>query len=153
MSRLFLIAVVLGLLSSSLLAENNGREEGTIVRMRMTDCMAPRHGFMNSMSGAMPPAAEQCPEYVMVTDRVVYVISGKSSDQLVPLAESTRFHFQNNEVLIRIDDAKKESRFRVKAMVLRPEWDRSQRMEEAEAAAAIAAHRSLEGPMLVGARP
>jgi hypothetical protein len=153
MSRLFLMVVVLCSLSSSLLAEKNGREEGTIVRMRMTDCMAPRHAFMSSMSGATPPAGEQCPEYVLVTDKVVYVISGKSSDQLVPLAESTRFHFQNNEVLIRVDDARKESHFRVKAMVLRPEWDRSQEMEEAEAAAAIVAHRSLEGALLAGTRP
>ena len=66
-------------------------------------------------------------------DKVVYVISGKSSEQLIPLAEVTRFRLQKNEMLIRIDDASKESHFHIKAMVLRPEWDRNQMLEEAEA--------------------
>ncbi len=83
---------------------------------------------------------------------MVYVISGKSSDQLVPLAETTRFHFQNNEVLIRIDDARHESHFHVKEMVLRPEWDRSQQLEEAEAVAAMTTRRHLEGTALVSNR-
>jgi hypothetical protein len=61
------------------------------------------------------------------------VINGKSSDQLIPLAEITRFRLQKNEMLIRIDDASKESHFRIKAMLLRPEWDRNQMLEEAEA--------------------
>ena len=153
MKGLFLIVVLLCSLSCSLLAENSGRAEGTIIRMRMTDCMAPRHMFMSSVSGAAPPAEEQCPEYVLVTDKVVYVISGKRSDQLLPLAESTRFHLQKKEVLIRIDDASRESHFRVKAMVLRPDWDRSQEIEEAEAVAGIAAHRQLEGTVLVSNQP
>jgi hypothetical protein len=68
-----------------------------------------------------------------VADKVVYVINGKSSDQLIPLAEVTRFRLQKNEMLIRIDDASKESHFRIKAMLLRPEWDRNQMLEEAEA--------------------
>jgi hypothetical protein len=33
---------------------------------------------------------------------------------------------QKNEMLIRIDDAAKESQFHIKAMALRPEWDRIQ---------------------------
>jgi hypothetical protein len=68
-----------------------------------------------------------------VADKVVYVINGKSSDQLIPLAEVTRFRLQKNEMLIRVDDASKESHFRIKAMLLRPEWDRNQMLEEAEA--------------------
>jgi hypothetical protein len=81
-----------------------------------------------------------CPEYVLVADKVVYVISGKSSDQLIPLAESTRFHIQKNELLIRIDDAPKESHFHIKAMVLRPDWDRTQMLQEAETSAVISRH-------------
>jgi hypothetical protein len=81
-----------------------------------------------------------CPEYVLVGDKVVYVISGKTSDQLIPLAETTRFRLQKNELLIRIDDASKESHFHIKAMVLRPEWDRNQRLEDAEATAMISHH-------------
>ena len=135
----------------SLAAENRNREDGMIVRMRMADCVSPHHAFMNTMSGAaQAPTGELCPEYVLVTGKVVYVIVGKTSDQLVPLAETTRFRFQNNEVLIRVDDAKRESRFHVKEMVLRPEWDRNQKIIDAEAVAVM--HRHMEGAVLVDAR-
>jgi hypothetical protein len=122
-------------------AQTRGSQQGTIVRMRMTDCLGPQHGFMAAMSGSgKVETGELCPEYVLVTNKVVYVISGKSSEQLIPLAEETRFRLQKNEMLIRIDDADKESRFRIKAMVLRPEWDRNQMLEEAEANAMISHH-------------
>ena len=124
-----------------LFAQNHTHQQGTIIRMRMTDCMGPQHGFMAAMAGgAAVQATEICPEYVLVADKVVYVISGKSSDQLIPLAETTYFHLQKNELLIRIDDSMKESHFRIKAMVLRPEWDRSERLHEAEASAMISHH-------------
>ena len=71
---------------------------------------------------------------------MVYVIGGKTSEQLIPLAEETRFRLHKNEMLIRIDDAAKESHFHIKAMVLRPEWDRNQMLEEAEASAMTAHH-------------
>ncbi len=124
-----------------LCAQTRSHQEGTITRMRMADCPGPQHGFMLAMSGA-PKAdtGEQCPEYVLVGDRVVYVISGKTSDQLIPLAEVTRFRLVKNEMLIRIEDAPKEARFHIKAMVLRPEWDRSQMIEEAAANAMISHH-------------
>ena len=122
-------------------AQSHQREQGTIVRMRMTDCMGPQHGFMAAMAGgANVQAAELCPEYVLLADKVVYVITGKNSDQLIPLAETTYFHLQKNELLIRIDDSMKESHFRIKAMVLRPEWDRSEMLHEAEANAMISHH-------------
>jgi len=130
-----------------LVAENQSHQQGTIVRMRMTDCISPQHPLMEALSGAGHAAGEQCPEYVMVADKVVYVIVGKTSDQLVPLAETTRFHLQNNEVLIRVDDARRESHFRVKAMMLRPEWDRYEQTAEAEASAAARHH--LEGAAMV----
>ncbi|MFZ0860750.1 MAG: hypothetical protein ABR881_05130 [Candidatus Sulfotelmatobacter sp.] len=122
-------------------AQTHSPQQGTIVRMRMTDCLGPQHGFMAAMSGGgkMEPGL-LCPEYVLVADKVVFVISGKSSEQLIPLAEVTRFRLQKNEMLIRIDDAAKESHFHIKAMVLRPEWDRNQMLEEAEASAMITHH-------------
>jgi hypothetical protein len=122
-------------------AQAHPRQQGTIIRMRMTDCMGPQHGFMAAMSGGgkMEPAL-LCPEYVLVADTVVYVIVGKTSEQLLPMAEQTRFRFQKNEMLIRVDDAPKESHFRIKAMMLRPQWDRNQQMEEAEAIAATRHH-------------
>jgi len=127
-------------------AQTRTHQQGTIIRMRMTDCLGPQHGFMAAMSGGgkMEPGA-MCPEYVLVADKVVYVISGKTADQLIPLAEVTRFRFQKNEMLIRIDDAPKESHFHIKAMMLRPEWDRNQQLQEAEAMAA--AHH--QGAMMV----
>lgn len=141
MKHILLFVALLCMLPISLAAENTARNEGTIVRMRMADCVSPRHAFMNAMSGASQAATgDQCPEYVLVTSKVVYVIVGKSSDQLVPLAETTRFRFQNNEVLIRVDDARRESRFHVKEMVLRPEWERNQEMMEAAAVAAMHSH-------------
>jgi hypothetical protein len=53
---------------------------------------------------------------------------------------TARIRLQKNEMLIRIDDASKESRFHIKAMVLRPEWDRDQMLEEAAANAMISHH-------------
>jgi len=121
-----------------LTAQTHSHQQGTIVRMRITDCPGPQHGFMATMSGTgKVDTGDQCPEYVLVGDKVVYVISGRTSDQLLPLAETTRFRMQKNELLIRIDDAAKESRFHIKAMVLRPEWDRNQQLEDAEATAMI----------------
>lgn len=122
-------------------AQSHTHQQGTIVRMRMTDCLGPQHGFMAAMSGAgKVEDGELCPEYVLVAEKVVYVISGKTSGQLIPLAETTRFRMQKNEILIRVDDASKESHFHIKAMVLRPEWDRNQLLEEAEANAMISRH-------------
>jgi hypothetical protein len=142
-------SLLLCLLPAGLAAENRPRQQGTIVRMRMTDCISPHHAFMNAMAGAgSVPTGELCPEYVLVTSSVVYVILGKSSDQLVPLAESTNFRFQKNEVLIRVDDDR-ESRFHVKEMVLRPEWERNQRLAEAEAAMVM--HQHMEGAIMMNA--
>jgi len=113
-------------------AQAHSTQQGTLIRMRMTDCLGPQHGFMAAMSGGgKVESGALCPEYVLVADKVVYVISGKTSEALIPLAEVTRFRLQKNEMLIRIDDAQKESRFHIKAMLLRPEWDRVQQRDDA----------------------
>ena len=103
-------------------------QHGTVVRMHVGDCtLLPHHGFMAKLSGTQPqPEPEVCPEYTLVGDKVVYVIVGKSSNQLVPLAENIDFRFQNNQIAVRIDDAKHETRFAIKEMVLRSEWERTQ---------------------------
>ena len=96
--------------------------------MRMGDCMLMHRGFMNQFG---PPQAamieEGCPEYTLVADKVVFLIVGKSSNQLVPLAEVIDFRFQNKEMTVRVDDARKESKFTIKEMTLRSEWDRIQK--------------------------
>jgi len=136
-----MLCVLLLTIPTLLFAQGRANREGIIVRMRMADCMGPQHGFMAAMAGGgKVEAGALCPEYVLLTDKVVYVITGKDSDQLIPLAEATRFHLQKNEMLIRIDDAPKETHFHIKSMVLRPEWDRNQMLQEAEASAMISQH-------------
>ncbi len=103
-------------------------QRGTVVRMRMSDCAVAHRGFMATMSG--PSAlmvAEKCPEYTLVSDKVVYVIVGKSSEQLIPLADAVDFRLHHNEFAVRVDDAKHESKFAIKEMILRSEWDLVQR--------------------------
>lgn len=136
-----LLCMFLLITSTFLLAQNREHQQGTIIRMRMTDCLGPQHVFMAAMSGSGKiETGAVCPEYVLVADQVVYVISGRASDQLIPLAEATRFRLHKNEMLIRIDDASKETHFHIKAMVLRPEWDRTQMLQDAEASAMISQH-------------
>jgi hypothetical protein len=113
-------------------------EHGTIIRMRMGECLSP-HGFMATISGTPKQQSDDaCPEYTLVTERVVYVIVGKSSNQLLPLAEITDFRFQKNEVAIRVDDARHESRFLIREMALRSEWERERQKEEQQQNSSVA---------------
>jgi len=99
-------------------------QHGTVIRMRMGDCMLMHRGFINAFGP--PPAAaveDACPEYTLVTDKVVFLIVGKSSNQLVPLAEVIDFRIQKKELAVRVDDARKESKFAIKEMTLRSEWE------------------------------
>jgi hypothetical protein len=92
--------------------------------MHMGQCMPERHGFMLAMSGGGPQnAPEACPEYTLVSEKVVYVIVGRSMNQLVPLADEIDFRLQNAELAVRVDDAKHESKFGIKEMILRSQWD------------------------------
>jgi len=52
---------------------------------------------------------------------------GKSSNSLIPLAETIDFRFHKNELAVRVNDAKRETKFDIKDMVMRSEWDRVQR--------------------------
>lgn len=104
-------------------------QHGTVVRMRMGACMPARHTFMMAMSGGASPqnAPTACPEYTLVSEKVVYVIVGHSSDQMVPLADEIDFRLQNAGIAVRVDDAKHESKFGIKEMILRSEWERLQK--------------------------
>jgi hypothetical protein len=120
----WLLALVLSGISVALAAPIGIYQHGTVVRMRMGDCMLMHRGFMSQFG---PPQAamveEGCPEYTLVTDKVVFLIVGKSSNQLVPLAEVIDFRIQNKELAVRVDDARKESKFAIKEMTLRSEWE------------------------------
>jgi len=103
-------------------------QHGTVVRMHMGDCLLAKPGFMVAFGGA--PATmgqESCPEYTLVSDNVVFVVVGKSSSQLIPLSETIDFRLQKKEVAVRLDDAKHETKLRVKEMMVRSDWDRLQR--------------------------
>ncbi len=99
-------------------------QHGTVVRMRMGDCTLTHRGFITNFGapqGQLP--ADTCPEYTLLSDKVVYVIVGKTSNQLVPLAEVIDFRIQKNELAVRVDDARHESKFAIKEMILRSQWD------------------------------
>jgi hypothetical protein len=127
------LALVLTSISVALAAPLGIYQHGTVIRMHMGDCAPTHRGFMTTFG---PPQASGdeggCPEYVLMTDKVVFVIVGKSSNQLVPLAEVIDFRFQNKELAVRVDDARHESKFAIKEMTLRSEWERIQRHIEGQ---------------------
>ncbi len=106
---------------------------GTVTHMEMKDCMLVHSGFLSVMANTPKETAGVCPEYTLVNDRVVYVVDGKRSGQLIPLAEEIQFRLHKNELLVRIDDEKNESRFSIKEMVLKEDWKRDQRLRETQA--------------------
>jgi len=115
-------------LTAALEAQSGIYQHGSVVRMHMGDCLLVHVGFLTAFGA---PAASQvldaCPEYTLVSNAVVFVIVGKSSNQLIPLAETIEFRLQKNELAIRVDDTKHETRFSIKEMIVRSEWDRIQR--------------------------
>ena len=98
-------------------------QHGTVVRMRMGECVFAHRGFMASMAGQGQISPDVCPEYTLVSEKVVYVIVGTSSNQLIPLADVVDFRLHKNELAVRLDDARHESKFNIKEMILRSEWD------------------------------
>jgi hypothetical protein len=99
-------------------------QHGTVVRMRMGDCLPVHRGFKAAFGGpAAQTSEETCPEYTLISDKVVFIIVGRSSNQLIPLADVIDFRLHNNELAVRIDDARHESKFSIKEMILRSEWD------------------------------
>jgi hypothetical protein len=120
-------------------------QQGTVTRMSTTGCML-GHRRMAMLAGAAPlPADEACPEYTLVGEKVVYLVVGKTADQLIPLAADIHFRLQKNELLVRIDDERRETKFFVKEMVLRSDWDRMQAIRQ-EAATQPARERLPDAP-------
>ena len=115
-SLLLLFCALPGLLT----AQTGIYQHGTVVRMHMGDCILAHHGFMVAFGGpSTPMEQESCPEYTLVSDNVVFVIVGKSSNQLIPLAETIDFRLHKNELAVRVDDAKHETKFTIKEMMVR----------------------------------
>lgn len=106
---------------------------GTVIHMEMKDCTIMHGGFITMMGNMPQQTASVCPEYTLVSDKVVYVVDGKRSGQLIPLAEGIQFRLHKNEMLVRIDDEKNESRFLIKEMALRADWEHEQVLRKKEA--------------------
>ncbi len=132
-ASLLALVMILMMLSIAAAAPLGRYQHGTVIRMRMGDCTLTHGGFMTAFGPPQAAASEGvCPEYTLVTDKVVFVIVGRSSNQLVPLAEVVDFRFQKKELAVRVDDARHESKFAIKEMTLRSEWEMIQRHLESE---------------------
>ena len=128
MKKAFSLIFLVCSLPSLLAAQIGIYQHGTVVRMHMGDCILAHHGFIATFGGpAVPLIEEPCPEYTLVSDKVVFVIVGKSSNQLIPRAETIDFRLHKNELAVRVDDAKHETKFTIKEMMVRSEWERLQR--------------------------
>ena len=102
---LFLVAAVV------LPAQAQRFQLGTVTRMQSKDCTVLDGGFATAL-GAVPLRTEEiCPEYTLVSDKVVYTVVGKRSTQFMPLAEVVYFRLAKNEVLVRVDDERKTAAF------------------------------------------
>ena len=96
-------------------------------------------GDLQQLSGArsnVHPGSgrRNLPEYTLLSKKVVFVIIGRSSAPLIPLAENIDFRVHKNELAVRIDDDRHESNFVIKEMVLRTQWDLVQKHMEPQAA-------------------
>ncbi|HEX6502400.1 MAG TPA: hypothetical protein VF011_04080 [Terriglobales bacterium] len=49
---------------------------------------------------------------------------GKPSKNVLPLAQEVDFRLRKNEIALRVDDDNRETRFLVREMILRADWDR-----------------------------
>jgi hypothetical protein len=133
MKRVLFLVLAICCVPASLAAQMGIYQHGTVVRMHMGDCAGMHHGFIQNFGAPQGQATEEsCPEYTLISDKVVFLIVGKSSNQLVPLAEVIDFRFHNNELAVRVDDAKHESKFVIREMTLRSQWDRIQKHVEDE---------------------
>jgi hypothetical protein len=113
-------------------AQEHWSFKGTVSKMRMTQCIAQR-GFMAAMSGVPAQAVSTCPEYTIMSDKVVYVVLGRHPEEFIPLAESMEFLVRKNELILFSADEKAKSRFVIQQMTLRADWDRAEARRELEA--------------------
>jgi glucosamine 6-phosphate synthetase-like amidotransferase/phosphosugar isomerase protein len=118
-------------LSAAVLLQAQGHWsfKATVTKMRMIECTLQR-GFMPAMSGSPAQAVRNCPEYTLVSDKVVYVVLGKLTEEFIPLAENMEFLIRKNELIVFSDDEKTKSRFVIQQMMMRADWDRDEARKE-----------------------
>jgi hypothetical protein len=115
---------------------------GTVTRMQTKECTIVHGGFATVL-GSMPQKTEEvCPEYTLASDKVVYVVVGRRSSQFMPLAEEIQFRLYKNELLVRVDDEKREAHFSIKEMQLRSDWEREQALHNRQLELRLQAERN-----------
>jgi hypothetical protein len=129
MKRIALLFIVVFGVAALLQAQGHWSFKGTVIKMRMTDCTA-QHSFMAAMSGTPAQALGNCPEYTVMSDKVVYVVVGRRAEEFIPLAENMEFLIRKNELVIFSDDEKAKSHFVIQQMTLRADWDREEARKE-----------------------
>jgi hypothetical protein len=129
MKRVAFLFVFAFSVAAGLQAQANWSFKGTVTKMQMGECVAQR-GFKANMSGGAAPAGSTCPEYTVMSDKVVYVIVGRHSDEFIPLAENIDFVIHKNELVILPDNDKSKPRFAIQRMMLRADWDREEARKE-----------------------
>jgi len=102
---------------------------GTVTRMQMSDCTE-HHCFKAAMSGAPAQSVGTCPEYTVMSDKVVYIVVARRAEEFMPLAEDINFLIRKNELLVFSGDEKTQSHFTIKQMTLRAEWDREESLKD-----------------------
>jgi hypothetical protein len=132
MKRVSMLFVFLLCAAAVLHAEDPWAFKGTVVRMRMGGCIVESGGFRATMSGSVIVGAN-CPEYTVMSSKVVYVVVGRRTEEFIPLAEDMDFLIRNNQLIFVGGDEKNRSRFVIQQMVLREDWDREQELKELEA--------------------
>lgn len=131
MKRIALLFAIVLSAASFLQAQGHWSFKGTVIKMRMTDCVMQR-GFMATMSGVPAPAGVTCPEFTVWSDKVVYVVVGRHAEEFIPLAENIEFLIRKNELVVFSDDEKTKSHFLIRQMTLRADWDREEQRREVE---------------------
>jgi hypothetical protein len=131
MKRITLLFVFILGAAAFMQAQNRWTFKGTVIGMRMTGCVL-QGGFKASFE-AIPMSGVSCPEYTVMSTKVVYVIVGRRTEAFIPLAEDMDFVVRNNEIVIFSNDEKARSRFVIQQMMLRADWDREQERKELEA--------------------
>jgi len=124
----FLFAFALSV-AAGVQAQGNWSFKGTVTKMQMGGC-AFQHGFMTTVSGSPVAAGATCPEYTVMSDKVVYVVVARRAEDFLPLAEDIDFLIRRNEMVISSDDVKARSRFVIQQMTLRADWDREEARKE-----------------------
>lgn len=132
MTRILLLVLLVTGVPHVWAATTSGYQHGMVVRMHMGDCTLARHSFISTFGPPQASMEESCPEYTLVSDKVVFVIVGKSPKEFVPLASVVDFRYQKSELFVRVDDERKESKFLIKEMTLRSQWDLIQQHVEEE---------------------